>query len=124
MKRTSTPRAAAALIASPTTAAVSAWRLKSYCARSSERFAQTMKSAMACAMSSGFCPPSVRVRTVTMDAIVDVLAEARIGNTFNFYRDGGRAGLLRGRLRAYLATRSDAPILLVGEAPGYRGARV
>jgi uracil-DNA glycosylase len=30
----------------------------------------------------------------------------------------------RERLRAHLAARVDAPILLVGEAPGYRGARV
>lgn len=28
------------------------------------------------------------------------------------------------RLRAYLESRAAAPILLVGEAPGYRGARV
>jgi uracil-DNA glycosylase len=32
--------------------------------------------------------------------------------------------LRRRRLRQYLASRSQAPILLVGEAPGYRGARV
>ena len=32
--------------------------------------------------------------------------------------------LRRGRLREYLATRADAPIVLVGEAAGYRGARV
>ncbi len=30
----------------------------------------------------------------------------------------------RDRLAAYLERQSDAPILLVGEAPGYRGARV
>ena len=30
----------------------------------------------------------------------------------------------RERLAAYLEARSDASILLVGEAPGYRGARV
>lgn len=28
------------------------------------------------------------------------------------------------RLRAYLESRAAAPVLLVGEAPGYRGARV
>src|SRR5436190_12957428 len=122
MNRTATPRAAAALIASPTTAAVSGSRLKSYCARSSERRAPETNSAIARAMSSGFCPPSVRVRTVSTDAIVDRLAEARIGNTFNFYREGRRAVLLRERLLTYLAARSDARILLVGEAPGYRGA--
>jgi uracil-DNA glycosylase family 4 len=32
--------------------------------------------------------------------------------------------LLKRRLGAYLASRKDAPLLLVGEAPGYRGARV
>ena len=56
--------------------------------------------------------------------LVDELAEARIGATFNFYRDGPRAGLLRCRLAAYLESRADAPVLLVGEAAGWRGARV
>ena len=32
--------------------------------------------------------------------------------------------MLRERLRAYLASRRRAPVLLVGEAAGYRGARV
>jgi uracil-DNA glycosylase len=52
------------------------------------------------------------------------LARARIGETFNFYRDGERAPLLRRRLVAYLRARSDAPLLVVGEAAGYRGARL
>ena len=55
---------------------------------------------------------------------IDRLARARIGATYNFYRDGGRAELCRARLRAYLDARSDAPLLLVAEAPGYRGTRV
>jgi uracil-DNA glycosylase family 4 len=55
---------------------------------------------------------------------VDELAAADIGGTFNFYREGNRSNLLRARLAAYLAGRADAPVLLVGEAPGYRGARV
>jgi uracil-DNA glycosylase family 4 len=55
---------------------------------------------------------------------VDALAAARIGETFNFYRDGDAADLRRRRLRAYLGSRREAPLLLVGEAPGYRGARV
>jgi uracil-DNA glycosylase len=55
---------------------------------------------------------------------VDELARARIGTTFNQYRQGPRAPLLRARLRAYLAARERAPVLLVGEAAGYRGARV
>jgi hypothetical protein len=57
-------------------------------------------------------------------SFVDELAAAEIGATFNFYRDGPRAALLRRRLGAYLAAREEATILLVGEAPGYRGARV
>jgi uracil-DNA glycosylase len=56
--------------------------------------------------------------------IVDELANARIGNTYNQYVSGPRAHLLRARLATYLSARSAAPILLVGEAPGYRGARV
>jgi uracil-DNA glycosylase len=57
-------------------------------------------------------------------SFVDELAEAEIGATFNFYRYGPRAALLRRRLIAYLADRAGASYLLVGEAPGYRGARV
>ena len=49
------------------------------------------------------------------------LARARIGGTFNQYR---HSELLRRRLREYLDTRADAELLLVGEAAGYRGARV
>jgi len=56
--------------------------------------------------------------------IVEELAAASIGATFNFYRDGARAGLRRERLAAYLAERAGAPLLLVAEAPGWRGARV
>ena len=59
-----------------------------------------------------------------MRSLIDRLVAARIGRTTNFYRDGAGAGLRRDRLAAYLEQRSDAPILLVGEAPGYRGARV
>jgi uracil-DNA glycosylase family 4 len=40
------------------------------------------------------------------------------------YREGERAPLLRARLARYLEERRDARILLVGEAPGYRGTRV
>ena len=59
-----------------------------------------------------------------MSGFVTRLAGARIGATFNFYRDGARAALLRERLRDYLHSRRDAPVLLVAEAPGYRGTRV
>jgi Uracil DNA glycosylase superfamily len=52
------------------------------------------------------------------------LAEARIGTTFNFYREGQGAAARRERLTAYLHARRSARVLLVGEAAGYRGARV
>jgi uracil-DNA glycosylase len=55
---------------------------------------------------------------------IERLVDARIGATFNFYRDGPRAAVLRDRLTAYLEARADAPLLLVAEAPGYRGARI
>lgn len=58
------------------------------------------------------------------DAFVAELAAARIGATFNFYAEGERAALLRARLAAYLEARAGARLLLVGEAAGYRGARV
>jgi uracil-DNA glycosylase len=53
--------------------------------------------------------------------LVAELAQARIGETFNQY---AASPLLRRRLRRYLAARADAPLLLVGEAAGYRGTRV
>ena len=59
-----------------------------------------------------------------VETFVSDLAAARIGATFNFYRDGERAKLRRARLAAYLDARRDARLLLVGEAAGYRGARV
>jgi uracil-DNA glycosylase len=61
---------------------------------------------------------------VQPERFVRRLAAAEIGATFNFYRDGERAGLRRRRLRAYLEQRGDAVLLLVGEAAGYRGARI
>jgi uracil-DNA glycosylase len=61
------------------------------------------------------------VRTKTF---VERLAGMRIGATYNFYAEGARAALLRRRLAAYLEERAGASILLVAEAPGYRGARV
>ena len=57
-------------------------------------------------------------------AFVEELAAAQIGATFNQYASGDRAGLLRDRLTGYLASRRCARVLLVGEAAGYRGARV
>jgi uracil-DNA glycosylase family 4 len=61
---------------------------------------------------------------VHTEAFVERLAAARIGTTFNFYRHGDEAGARRARLAGYLAARADARLLLVGEAAGYRGARV
>jgi uracil-DNA glycosylase family 4 len=49
------------------------------------------------------------------------LAAAEIGATYNQY---AASRLLRDRLRAYLDARSAAAVVLVGEAAGYRGARV
>jgi uracil-DNA glycosylase len=53
--------------------------------------------------------------------LVRRLAAARIGLTFNQYRG---SAVCRERLCEYLNRRRAAPILLVGEAAGYRGARV
>ena len=55
---------------------------------------------------------------------MDELAGTTIGRTFNQYAGGARAPLLCERLARYLDERAEALILLVGEAPGYRGARV
>jgi uracil-DNA glycosylase len=56
--------------------------------------------------------------------LVERLAETHIGTTFNFYRDGEGAELRRRRLTTYLLERRSSQLLLVGEAAGYRGARV
>jgi uracil-DNA glycosylase len=55
---------------------------------------------------------------------VSRLAAARIGQTFNFYREGPGAALRRERLVEYLYSHAGTRLLLVGEAAGYRGARV
>jgi uracil-DNA glycosylase len=55
---------------------------------------------------------------------MDRLVAARIGETTNFYREGKGAAVRCARLAAYLEVRREAPLLLVGEAPGYRGTRV
>lgn len=59
-----------------------------------------------------------------MRSFIDRLVAARIGQTTNFYREGAGAALRCERLAAYLAAHADARFLLVGEAPGYRGARI
>ena len=53
--------------------------------------------------------------------LVEALAAARIGATYNQYAG---SELRRERLHAYLESRAEAEIVLVGEAAGYRGARV
>jgi uracil-DNA glycosylase family 4 len=53
--------------------------------------------------------------------LVAQLASARIGATFNQYASSER---LRDRLTCYLDARADAEVILVGEAAGYRGARI
>ena len=55
------------------------------------------------------------------ESFVTSLASARIGETHNQY---AHSPLRRERLAAYLERRRDASLLLVGEAAGYRGARV
>lgn len=57
---------------------------------------------------------------MTLD-LVERLARARIGATHNQYAD---SEVRCARLRRHLASRTDASIVLVGEAAGYRGARV
>ncbi len=53
--------------------------------------------------------------------LVARLAGAEIGETYNQY---AASPLRRDRLRSYLEARQDAEVVLVGEAAGYRGARV
>jgi uracil-DNA glycosylase len=53
--------------------------------------------------------------------LVELLAAAEIGETFNQYAESRRR---QDRLRSYLASRAGAEVVLVGEAAGYRGARV
>jgi uracil-DNA glycosylase len=58
------------------------------------------------------------------EELVARLAAARIGETFNFYREGAGARARRARLVEYLGARGGSRLLLVGEAAGYRGARI
>jgi uracil-DNA glycosylase len=88
---------------------------------SSDVVAAPRNAATRFAVSSGCWAPSVRVRAVIIEEIIAALAAARIGDTFNQY---SCSRLRRERLGNYLAARRSAPILLVGEAAGYRGARV
>src|SRR4051794_14427402 len=67
----------------------------------------------------GGSPPRPR-RGRRLTTLVERLADARIGDTFNQYRDARLAE----RLTRYLEEREGAPLMLVGEAAGYRGARI
>jgi uracil-DNA glycosylase len=60
-------------------------------------------------------------RELNVAAFVRRLSEARIGRTFNQY---AASPLRRDRIAAYLEAHRGARYVLVGEAPGYRGARV
>jgi hypothetical protein len=53
--------------------------------------------------------------------LVERISRARIGATYNQYSGSPR---LCERLGSYLEARRDAKVVLVGEAAGYRGARV
>lgn len=64
-----------------------------------------------------------------LDALLTELARARIGRTFNQFRQSGPndvpgAPKIRlANLRHYLEERASAPIVAVGEAAGYQGMR-
>jgi hypothetical protein len=70
-------------------------------------------------------------RAAALDALVGRLVGARIGGTFNQYAHGGDAdrdprtapGVRAANLRIHLRERASAPVLLVAEAAGWRGAR-
>jgi uracil-DNA glycosylase len=75
-------------------------------------------------------PPVVMPRQ-PVEELVDALAGVEIGPVCNFYRDGcdpteaaDAAAVRRDRLRRYLTWRWEAPVVLVGEAAGYQGARL
>jgi hypothetical protein len=64
---------------------------------------------------------SDRVVKKSLESLITCLAATRIGETFNQYAASPH---LLERLANYLDDRAGAPILLVGEAPGYRGTRI
>jgi hypothetical protein len=66
--------------------------------------------------------PRERRSTVErLEHLIDHLATARIGATYNQY---ARSELRCSRLSAYLESHACAETILVGEAAGYRGARI
>lgn len=70
-----------------------------------------------------------RNKRASIEALLRDLAAARIGSTFNQYREAGQmdvpdAGATRlENLRRYLGQREEAPVVAVGEAAGYQGMR-
>jgi len=64
-----------------------------------------------------------------LNGLLTELAVAKIGQTFNQYRDLGpddvpdAAAVRRANLRVYLEQRRDAEIVAVGEAAGFQGMR-
>src|SRR5918911_5780959 len=64
--------------------------------------------------------PNLTVKRCHIEEFIDRLTRARIGATFNFYRNGAGAAMRCERLLAYLEARANAPLLLVGEAAGHR----
>jgi hypothetical protein len=66
-------------------------------------------------------PRGRRVGPLEYLDLVDELARARIGDTYNQYAASPH---LCERLGSYLEARAGAKVVLVGEASGYRGARV
>ena len=59
-----------------------------------------------------------------VEKFVNRLAAARIGATFYFYSEGRGSGLRSELLCTYLEENAEAELLLVGEAPGWRGTRI
>src|SRR5437588_2763155 len=73
-------------------------------------------------LSSGRMTSTLQARHHDLvEGFPERLAGAEIGATYNQY---AHSALRRRRLADYLEARLDAPLLVVGEAAGYRGARV
>jgi uracil-DNA glycosylase family 4 len=69
--------------------------------------------------------PAVLVPIPAVERLLAALATAKVGSTCNFYAGSDSAARKRReRLRRYLHARWSAPVVLVGEAAGYQGARL
>ncbi len=69
--------------------------------------------------------PEVERPEPAVDALLQRLAVAHIGDTFNQYAEVGEGPARLDRLRRYLTPRwANADVVLVGEAAGYRGCRL